>query len=71
MTDWQPIETAPHDRRILLWTGLSISIGRYYDDRYSHRPRPYWDRKGISITLCRNNPPLLWQSLPEPLEMLP
>jgi hypothetical protein len=29
MGGWQPIETAPHDRRIILWTGREIYIGHW------------------------------------------
>lgn len=26
---WQPIETVPHDRRVILWTGREIYIGHW------------------------------------------
>ena len=29
MNAWQSIETAPHDRRIILWTGREIYIGHW------------------------------------------
>jgi hypothetical protein len=28
---WQPIETAPMDRRLLLWDGIWVSAGAYVD----------------------------------------
>lgn len=46
--EWQPIETAPKDERILLYrptagfTWTRVVIGRFDSDRYAKRPRPYW-----------------------------
>ncbi len=72
MSEWQPIESAPRDRRILLWSptfgGRAIG-GRYDDDKYASKPRPYWtlDNERIcGVSTCRAQPPTHWQPLPEP-----
>lgn len=47
--NWKPIETAPKNRRILLFypkcpfTGCNVQIGKWDDDRYAVKPTPHWD----------------------------
>jgi hypothetical protein len=67
MNEAQPIETAPRDRRILVfrphfgWVG-----GKWNDDRFARRPRPFWDLDAsyITITSMRESPPTHWTELP-------
>ena len=48
MTEWQPIETAPKDgTRVLLYrpshyVWARIVCGKYADEQYAKKPRPYW-----------------------------
>lgn len=68
MMQWQPIDTAPKDRLILLfWPatgGMSIRIacGKWDHDEYARRPKPYWtsDRKFIGVREHRDRPPIAW-----------
>jgi hypothetical protein len=65
---WQPIETAPKDRRILLYWNDIIVCGHFDDDRYANKPRPYWSndlKMTFSATQVRRNPPSHWMELPE------
>ncbi len=70
----QPIETAPKDgTKILIWRGDSSSaevvIGRWDDDKYSQKPRPYWtgiDHYWRGVRWCREHAPTDWMPIPEP-----
>ena len=47
MTQWQPIETAPKDRTIILFRPtasgpIRIAPGWYQDMKYAKKPKPYW-----------------------------
>ena len=69
MTDWQPIETAPKDRYILvypgIWTGVNCSVAEFDDNKYARKPRPYWRRLDTnSVTDSRSHPPSHWMPLP-------
>jgi len=72
-TDWQQIETAPKDRRILLgykeliFNGMYSVCGCWDDDRYANKPKPYWTHdmarlKGARET--RAQQPIAWMELP-------
>lgn len=56
MTEWQPIETAPKDRTIILFRptasrkAIRVAPGRYDDAKYAKEPKPYW-----SICLAYHN----------------
>lgn len=69
---WQPIETAPKDRRILVWspTFYGRAVGAKWEpDTYSNRPRPWWqldDYRLCGVIMCREKPPTHWMPLPEP-----
>ena len=74
-SDWQPIETAPKDRRILLgfsrpvFTGVSAIFGKWETDEYAKKPNPYWAHDLGQLTGVigmRNNQPTHWMPLPEP-----
>lgn len=68
-TTWQPIETAPKDRPILLYTKLrGVVCGYWQDDKYSKNPRPYWSNdleRLFGRTSCRGDQPTHWMKLPE------
>lgn len=66
---WQPIETAPKDRYILLYIEfLGVICGHWENDGYAKNPKPYWTndlellfgKKG-----CRWLQPTHWMPLPE------
>jgi|APCry1669188970_1035186.scaffolds.fasta_scaffold111497_3 hypothetical protein len=55
--DWNPPETAPKDRDILVWNGYMVEIA-WWDD---------WDDEWTSEGgLDGGNPFLCWMDLPEP-----
>ena len=74
MSEWQPIETAPKDERILLYRPssypwASVVFGKFDSDRYAKKPRPYWshDLERIAgVKDARDAPPTHWQPLPAP-----
>lgn len=75
MMEWQPIEIAPKDQRILLYRPTTVSnwakivIGQYEDDEYAVRPKPFWSHDLESLTgkkEARANHPTHWMPLPEP-----
>lgn len=71
---WQPIDTAPKDgEKILLYVPnikfpqySKISIGKWDNDKYVKKPRPYWDYGELRVTDMRNKQPTHWMPLPEP-----
>lgn len=75
MINWQTIETAPKDRRILLYfpdlfSEPAIYCGKWHDDAYYRKnPRPYWsaDCEGwAGKTSLRAHPPTHWAELTPP-----
>jgi hypothetical protein len=71
MSEWQPISTAPKDVQILLYRDKQVSIGRWNDDKYNRKPRPFWDDNlstVFGITYARSIPPTHWMPSPEPPE---
>jgi len=73
--DWEPIETAPKDRTIILYRPharlwATISTGRWTADEYNKNPRPYWkmDKIGVTINQIRRWKPTHWMPLPVPPE---
>jgi hypothetical protein len=72
--NWQPIETAPKDRRILLYfpdlfSDVAIYCGGWYDDSYNKRPRPYWSadcESWAGKNHLRAHPPTHWAELTPP-----
>ena len=77
--DWQPMNEAPKDRRILLrydrpfLENITVVIGQYNYDKGIMKPKPYWSNdlmrcKGcvvLDIKKARNNPPIGWMEIPE------
>ena len=67
----QPIETAPKDRRILLWdpSREKWRFGRWELDQYTVKPKPFWLYEGIfRINENRAAQPTRWMPEPEPPE---
>lgn len=66
---WQPIETAPKNRRIRLWKPGNVpengceKHGKWNIDEYARTPRPYWDYEGLRITDSREHPPTHWMDV--------
>lgn len=72
--DWQPIETAPADQRVLLYRPTAIYwaqviTGRFNEDKYAAHPKPYWkhDLEHLEGKRCtKANQPTHWMPLPLP-----
>lgn len=68
--EWQPIETAPKDKEILLFCPFrGVVRGSWRRDEYAKKPRPYWthDRERLwGIRGTREDQPTHWQPLPKP-----
>ena len=68
MSEWQPIETAPKDRRVLLYVpdelgGWQFQTGDYEDDWRNSPPRPFWRYDGDTAPLggySRAHTPTHW-----------
>lgn len=75
---WQPIETAPKDKAVLLYrpTALAwavVAVGKWTSQQYNTRPRPYWEMWMHigSVAEARMWVPTHWMPLPEPPEVTP
>lgn len=76
--NWQPIATAPKDRRILLWFPVgaasyisAASIGSWNADQHAKHPKPYWaSERGrlFGVVAMRRNPPTHWCEVTPPDE---
>lgn len=73
--EWQPIETAPKDRRIMLYRPTThyawarIVFGEFNDDRHARKPRPYWNHDRIrlsGVADAREHEPTHWMDAPSP-----
>lgn len=68
----QPIETAPKDRRILLYFPHAYEddrwqFGRWDTDHYARRPRPFWcgeNVRSVGRNEMRLAPPTHWMECP-------
>lgn len=73
---WRPIESAPKEHKpgelqpplIGLWIpAIGNAYGRYADERYAKKPRPYWSYHTVmGVGYQRANQPTHWQPLPPP-----
>ena len=75
MSEWQPIETAPKDRRIMLalpkqkYGEKRVVFGIWNQDEYARKPRPYfsYDQSvSMGMVWTRDTQPIAWQEVPEP-----
>ena len=68
MSKWQPIETAPKDRLILLWRCGGFDVGVWDSDARADVPQGYW-RSFLQDfwggRWMRQNPLTHWAKLPE------
>jgi len=66
---WQPIETAPKDRDVLLYCPkCGVVRGRWKAQTYHSKPKPYWtnDRERLyGVIETRNDQPTHWAPLPD------
>ena len=67
-TEWKTIDSAPKDKKILVYTANGyIEIGSWNDDEYANKPSPYWESTGPwGKRWQREHPPKYWMPLPEP-----
>lgn len=73
MSEWQPIETAPKDRYILLFRPTApnwqrVAEGKWDAQEHNKKPRPYWSCPW-RITFNdgdRLHEPTHWMPLPSP-----
>jgi hypothetical protein len=69
---WQPIATAPKDRKVLLYfprDNIGVECGQWNKDEYAKRPRPYWMGdcwRLWGVAAYRGLQPTHWMPLPEP-----
>ncbi len=70
--EWQPIGTAPKDRRILLWFPRLFgnvpyaSVGKWDADNYRENPRPFWtcdSERTAGRNTLRVCPPTHWREI--------
>ena len=60
-----PMDTAPKDRKVLLFARGEWYVGKWDPDKYAKKPRPFWDYSHIwRPTGCREKPPIAWAELP-------
>jgi hypothetical protein len=67
---WQPIATAPKDRRVLLYYPrlFGVVCGSWQVEEYARKPRPHWsnDRSHIhGVMASREIQPTHWMDLPD------
>lgn len=66
----RPIEDADKSKEVLLWLpGIGWKIGRWYDDRFNRKPRPFWlatDQHRIQY--ARTNPATHFVDLPPDMD---
>jgi hypothetical protein len=70
MDKWQPIETAPKDRDILIACPSipsphpKVVIGGWEPDAHKKNARPYWSHSG-PMYFARKHQPTHWMPLPD------
>jgi hypothetical protein len=73
--NWQPIETAPKDRRILLYypepifNGINMVFGRWDEDEFYKKPQPHWEHDKDRLSgkpAMRNSHPSHWADIEAP-----
>lgn len=75
--NWQSMETAPKDRRILLYypkplfNNVYCVVGEWESDRYAKCPKPYWSHdmeRLYGVANTRKTLPTLWADIELPKE---
>jgi len=64
MTQPQPIETAPKDRRILAFMWGRWRVAQWDEGLSYKQPRPYWSASDLRINDSRLRQPKWWVELP-------
>lgn len=65
--NWQPIETAPKDQRILVVMHGDVRIAEYDRQEYHNKPAPYFRSEGpFGVYRDRASQPTKWMPLPTP-----
>ena len=68
--NWQPIETAPKDERVMLYyPKRGPTFGYWNSQECATKPRPYWKHDLqylFGIPDARQNPPTHWAPKPDP-----
>lgn len=68
MTAWQPMETAPKDREILITTGEWTFVAKWHVPQHLNAP-PYWRSNACIDDYCgvdADGEATHWQPVPEP-----
>lgn len=69
---WQPMETAPKNRPVLLYWDNAWSVGQYCDDALAKYPKPFWNCEWAEMTnnrmVARRHPPTAWMELTKPMQ---
>jgi hypothetical protein len=70
--EWQPVETAPKDERILLWypkwDGLEgvVVVGCWHRDEFGRPPQPHWTNdSSLDWEYTYHHQPTHWRRIPE------
>ena len=66
---WQPIETAPKDRQIRVWSWGHERHATWNLDEYAKKPKPYWSLTSLGPTLSRAHQPMWWMPCGEDPEL--
>jgi hypothetical protein len=62
---WQPIETASKLGWILISDGNATKLAAYQSERWSEKPKPFFDIVGMRQMASRRFKPTHWMPLPE------
>lgn len=66
MAEWQPIETAPKDGRVVLWSRKGTVVAGFYDELNVLHPWRFVDRAGFVNGMGASYGPDHWMPLPPP-----
>jgi hypothetical protein len=69
MSEWQSIETAPKDRKILILGKDYVSVGKWDSNEFAKNPKPHFKSERGYLHGKRwelDNQPTHWMPLPEP-----
>jgi hypothetical protein len=57
---WRPIETAPKNKRIRVWSWGAERHAEWDPDKHALKPRPFWLMSDLSISSSRSHQPDWW-----------
>ena len=72
MINWLCIQTAPLDRRVMLYydkpiLGNHVLFGKYSNDQFANKPNPYWTNaleRLYGVKETRKMQPQFWAEVP-------